>query len=291
MCSHTLHLVLLCVVSSSVIASDTASSAVGSIFNSAEDGIKAGGSVLAILAIVVGLLVCFAGYRFFRPTLFAIGFVGGGVLVATIIEHAFKDKSWMNTASWIGFALGGLLIGFFVVLLYAVGIFVAGAAGGVLLAIVLNTSVGYKIYPSNPNVVLVVLIVVLGLMSGVLALKLEKPVLIVATSLFGADIVVWGVGYFAGNYPNADDLKRYRTQDSSGDWIYNIPSTWWAYLAGMLVLFIVGMLVQFKKTGHDKQYHRLTKSHSAPSYRYVETTTPQYQQPHSIRNGDPVAHV
>lgn len=281
-------LVLLTFLTPFATASDTASSTVESIFNSAEDGVKTGGSILAILAIAGGLLVCFAGYRFFRPTLFACGFVGGGVLIATVIEHAFKDKSWMTTASWIGFALGGLIIGSIVVSLYAFGIFAAGAAGGVFLAIALNTSFGYKIYPSNPDVVLIILIVALGITAGVLALKLEKPALIVTTSLFGAGVLVWGVGYFAGDYPNADDLKRYRSQDSNGDWIYDIPSAWWAYLAGMAVLFILGMLAQFNKTSREGQYH---KSHSVPATQYVETTTPQNNQAQNIRYGDPVAHV
>lgn len=283
-------LVLLSVLSSCVMATDTASSTVESIFNSAEDGVKAGGSIIAILAIVVGLFVCFAGYRYFRHALFVCGFVGGGVLIATIVEHSFDDKSWMTTASWIGFVVGGLVIGSIVAALYELGIFAAGAAGGVFLAIALNTSIGYKIYPSNPNVVLIILMVILGILAGVLALKLEKPVLIVTTSLFGAGVLVWGAGYFAGDYPNADDLKHYRSQSSNGDWVYDIPSAWWAYLAAMAVLFIVGMLVQFNKTGRDQQYHRLAKSRAEPAPQYVEATTPQYHQG-NVRYGDPVRLV
>lgn len=273
-----------------VMATDTASSTVESIFDSAEDGVKAGGSIIAILAIIVGLFVCFAGYRYFRHALFVCGFVGGGVLIATIVEHTFDDKSWMTTASWIGFVIGGLLIGSIVAALYELGIFAAGAAGGVFLASALNTSIGYKIYPSNPDVVLIVLMVILGILAGVLALKLEKPVLIVTTSLFGAGILVWGVGYFAGDYPNADDLKHYRSQSSNGDWIYDIPSAWWVYLASMTLLFIVGMLVQCNKTGRDQQYHRLAKSRSVPAPLYVEATTPQHLQG-NIRYGDPVRLV
>lgn len=276
---------------------DTASNTVESIFDSAK-GVKVGGSILAILAIAAGLIVCFAGYKLFRAALFVVGFVAGGVLLAIAVEHIFDTKSWVVTASWVAFVVGGLFVGCLVISLYTTSIFVAGAAGGVLLAILLNTSIGYKIYPSNPNVVLIVLAVILGIVGGVLALKLEKPVLIVATSLVGAGLLVWGVGYFAGDYPSPSDLKQFAQQDLHGDWVYDIPTAWWAYVAGILVLFVVGMVIQFRKTGRGGDYHR---SHALPSrhaqqqheqLHYGNIETPQQQQQHgNVRYGNPISHV
>ncbi|GAB9470272.1 hypothetical protein Gpo141_00007522 [Globisporangium polare] len=295
----TLQLLLLSLFSWTQPASaaeiDTASNTVESIFNSAK-GVKVGGSILAILAIAAGLFVCFAGYKLFRTALFVVGFVAGGVLLAIAAEHIFDTKSWVVTASWVAFVVGGLLVGCLVVSLYTTSIFVAGAAGGVLLAILLNTSVGYKIYPSNPNVVLIVLAIILGIVGGVLALKLEKPVLIVATSLVGAGMLVWGVGYFAGDYPSPSDLKQFAQQDNNGNWVYDIPTAWWAYVAGMLVLFVIGMVVQFRKTGKGGDYHR---SHALPSrhaaqqqeqLHYGNVNTPQ-QQHGDVRYGNPISHV
>ncbi|ETM97773.1 hypothetical protein PPTG_24834, partial [Phytophthora nicotianae INRA-310] len=83
-------------------ATDSASDTVESLFDST-DGIKVGGSVLAIAAIAVGAVMVAMGYRLFRATLFAVGFVAGGVAVAMVVEHVFDDKSWVITASWIAF--------------------------------------------------------------------------------------------------------------------------------------------------------------------------------------------
>ncbi|KAG1698597.1 hypothetical protein DVH05_014555 [Phytophthora capsici] len=279
-------LLMLSQLSMLVSAADSASDTVESLFDSTK-GIKVGGSILAVAAIAVGAVMVAMGYRLFRATLFAVGFVAGGVAIAMVVESVFDDKSWVITASWIAFVVGGLICGCIVISLYSLGIFIAGAAAGVALAMMLNNSVGYEIYPSHPQVVLIVLCIVLGLLCGVLAIRLERPVLITATSLFGAAILVWGVGYFAGDFPSSSDLKEYASQDINGDWVYSIPDAWWGYLAGILVLFVLGLFIQFGKTGRGGVYH---KSHAMgrreENVQYVETGTPQ-----NIRYGNPVSHV
>ena len=59
-------------------ASDTALSVLNST-----DKIKAGPSVLAIAAVVVGVFMCIAGYRLFRAAIFVCGFILGGIGVAS----------------------------------------------------------------------------------------------------------------------------------------------------------------------------------------------------------------
>ncbi|KAK1941591.1 hypothetical protein P3T76_007457 [Phytophthora citrophthora] len=245
------------------VSDDSSSSLEGvtELLSSAKD-VKVGPAVLAAIAVVGGGIVCLAGYRLFRPTVFCCAFMIGGLFVAGIVESAFSSMSWMPTASWIGFAIGGVIAGVVVLMLYSASIFLAGAAGGVMLAFSINTSVGTKIYPDNPDVILVVLAVVLGIMGGILALKLEKPVLIATTAIVGATVCVWGIGYFAGDYPNGADLKQFRAQNDHGDWVYNIPDAWWGYLAGMIVLFILGMSVQIKKTARGYDHGGKTESHA-----------------------------
>ncbi|KAF1335847.1 hypothetical protein FI667_g783, partial [Globisporangium splendens] len=216
---------------------------------SASDKLKLGPSASAVLSICAGIAVCFFGYRMLRPTMFLSGFLVGGFLTSSAIEYLFKNESWVDTAWWISLFVGGLLVGALVVALYSIGIFAVGAAGGVLLATMLNTSVGYKMFPENPNTGLFILAVILGLIGGILALKIEKPVIVVATSLVGAVLAISGVGYFAKNFPDITDLKQFATKNEEGEWVYSMPTVWWGYLAGMLALFLLGMLVQFKKTG------------------------------------------
>ncbi|KAF1774210.1 protein of unknown function DUF4203 [Phytophthora cactorum] len=96
-------------------------------------------------------------------------------------------------------------------------------------------------------------------MGGILALKLEKPVLIATTAIVGATICVWGVGYFAGDYPNGADLKQFRAQNDKGDWVYNIPDAWWdIWLTTVYALGFLGggvvIAVIFEKVFKDETW-------------------------------------
>lgn len=286
-------LVMVALTLSSVSAA--ASDSARSILNSTDE-ITLGLSIVAVLAIAAGAVVCAFGYRLFRVAIFMCGFIVGGIAVASAIEFLFKSEDWMETASWIGFFVGGLIVAIIAVLLYTFSIFVIGAAAGVLLAFTVHTTVAYKVYPSEPNVVLVILCVLLAIIGGVLALTIEKPVLVVATSFVGAVALVWGVGYFAGEYPNGADLKHYSSVDINGDTIVSIPSAWWGYLAGTLVLFVLGMMIQFGKTGRG-DYHTLAlgrkqlhNPHAVPAYDDLQTP-PANGQGGNPRYGNPVSHV
>lgn len=220
------------------------------VLDASSGDLRLGPSVSAALSIGAGLAVCFFGFRLMRPTMFLCGFLVGGFLCASAAGFVFDGKSYEDTAWWIALAVGGLIVGSLVLTIYNTGIFIVGAAGGVLLAVTINTSVGYRIFPDDPNTALIVLAVALGLICGLLAFKLEKPVIVVATSLVGAVLTISGIGYFAKNFPDVTDLQaQFGTQDAAtGEWVYDMPSVWWAYLGGMLALFLLGMLVQFKKT-------------------------------------------
>ncbi|TMW64681.1 hypothetical protein Poli38472_011561 [Pythium oligandrum] len=291
----TLSTMWLCVLAMLLPAvnAENASDAVKTILTTAEY-ITVFGAILAAVAIIVGVVMLVSGYRLFRVAIFVSGFVIGGLGVASLLEYIFENKSWIETASWIGFFVGGVIVGVLAMSLYSLSIFVAGAAGGVLLAFTLQTTFAYRIYPSHPNVVLIIIAVVLGLICGFLAVKFEKPVLVIATSFFGAMAIAWGIGYYAGDFPNGADLKHYRTEESDGHWIYSIPDAWWGYLAGIVVLFALGLFIQFRKTGRDGNYHKVGRRHHAtnavPQYNNLDTP-PVHAQGGNPRYGNPVSHV
>ncbi|GMF50309.1 unnamed protein product [Phytophthora fragariaefolia] len=229
---------------------DSATDSVKSIFSKAQ-GIQIGGSILAVTAGVVGAVMLVFGFKLIRLTLFVVGFVVGGVTIAIIVERTFRDETWVILASWIAFGVGGILCSAVVTWLYPVSTFVAGAATGVMSSMILTNSFGLIIYPGHTKDLFTLMCVVLGILFGTLALKVGKPVLIISTSLFGSGIVAWGVGYFAGDFPNANDLEQYASTDSDGKMVYSIPSAWWGYLAGIVVLFVLGMSIQFRKTARN----------------------------------------
>lgn len=250
----------------SAVASESALS----FFESA-DGIKAGSAILAVLAFLVGAVICLAGYKFFRYTIFVCGFIIGGIIVASVIEAIFTNKSYVNTVSWIGFFVGGITLGLLAMAMYSLSIFIAGATGGVLLAFMLHTSATYKLSASSPNIILLIIAVLFGIIGGITALKFEKVMIIVSTSFVGAVAAMWGIGYFAGDFPNTFNL---------GD---ATPDAWWVYLFCIVVLTGCGIFVQVRKTshGHDHRshhkHHSLTSAAIPASSPYVTAATPPAQ--------------
>lgn len=242
---------------------------VSSLFQTTGE-IKIGPGVVAAAAMVVGVGMCVAGYRLFRASVFVCGFLVGGVAISRAIENVFKNESYLVAASWISFFAGGILVGCILMSLYYAGIFIVGGACGVLLAITLNAGVRHKIYASNPNSVLLALAIILGLVGGMAAVCLEKPALIIITSFVGAGLVVWGVGYFAGDFPSGDFLKSFRADTGDSGWFSSIPSAWWGYFVGLLVLTGLGIVIQRRKTGRDGFYDSKNGfvKHSAPLRRF-----------------------
>ncbi|EGZ22130.1 hypothetical protein PHYSODRAFT_435288, partial [Phytophthora sojae] len=247
---------LLCLQLVSAVSDSDTTATVKTIFDSS-DGMDINGVVLAIGALLVGALLVVAGYRLWQTTVYALGFLGGGVVIAVIFEKVFKDETWVLTASWIAFVVGGIIVGYVCVYLYWAGIFMGGAVGGAALAILLNTSFGYKLAPSHPATVLIVLVAVFAVVGGAAALWLQKPALVAGTSMVGAFLLFWGIGYFAGNYPTFNDLERFRVYNSSGELEYSIPGAWWGYFIGTLVVFGLSMVLQTRFTGKDIDYHTL----------------------------------
>lgn len=259
-----LHLKLALLACMAASAEAVAEAGAGAVITST-GRVRAAPAIAAVGAIFVGAIVCFFGYRLLRPAIFICGFLAGGLLVALIIEYAFASMSWVALASWIGFIAAGAISGCLVLMMYHVGLFVIGALAGALLAFTLNTSFMYRLYPSQPNVMLVLLIVVLSVVGGVLAWKVERPVIILATSFIGADAIVWGIGYFAGKYPSGADLKRFRHVNGHGDWVYSIPTAWWFYLAALVLLFLAGTFWQFRCSAKNVRYTRTDDTEYQPA--------------------------
>ncbi|ETW02392.1 hypothetical protein H310_05911 [Aphanomyces invadans] len=276
--------ILQCVVAvtPTPTTTSTVTQTVNDLFASAQ-GITFGPGLIASAAIVGGVLVALWGYKLFRPVMFISGFAVGSILGYMLAERFFSEKTYFQTAAWIMFVVLGLLVGTTVMSIWAWGVFLVGAAAGALLGFHVNTSFGYLIYPSNPETSLWICVIVFGLIGGFLGSWFERPALIVATSFFGAAAAVWGIGYFAGKYPNSRELDQWRTDAANGTFSYNLPKEWWYYLAGTIVFFVVAMYFQFNKSALGV-FHQNPKAKNANAAPAVYTTaTPQ--------RGQPISHV
>lgn len=182
-------------------------------------------SVVALAAIAIGLVQCFFGYRFFRWVLGLTGFVLGGLLTGYLVYQATGNALFGVIAGVIGALIGAFLMGG----LYIVGFFVLGAIfGGVA------TSALFSLAGSTAPVWLVV---VLALVCGVLAVVLQKLMIVVATAFGGSWWAMSGIASLTGAIEMETlQLAPLGLQEAGTGW-----------LVAWLLLGIVGMMVQYSR--------------------------------------------
>jgi Domain of unknown function (DUF4203) len=133
----------------------------------------------SILFVLGGLLSCFAGYRYFRIVLGLFGFVVGALLASSVMGT--EQTTWMIGAALIGGLTGALIL----IAAYFVGVALIGAGFGAAAANLIWAGLG-----SEPHLVMVIVSSILG---AVVALWLQRYVIIVATAFGGAWTTIVGV--------------------------------------------------------------------------------------------------
>lgn len=134
---------------------------------------------VAIALVLGGAVACFAGYRLFRLVLAIYGFIAGAMVASSMM--ASSNTMGMIVAALIGGIAGSLLLFF----AYFVGIALVGAGLG---AFVLQAAWG-RFASGDPPWGMVLLAAAVG---TVIALVLQRYVIIVGTSFSGAWMIVLG---------------------------------------------------------------------------------------------------
>jgi len=184
----------------------------------------------SVAALVWGLLDCFFGYKVFKLTLALLGAVAGGIL-AQAGAHAVGLGNGAELAALIVGALAGAGLAF---LLYIAGVFVAGFLFGATLALLLLSHF-------HPMVVLLSAVIV-GIIGGIAAVKLQRVVIILATALTGAFRAVLALMYFTSQLDWAyyfSDPRHLPALMDANAWL----------LPAVLVLAAVGAIAQFEIGG------------------------------------------
>jgi hypothetical protein len=245
-----LHMLLLALVPACSAAIDTATGVTNSVGG---NNASTASSFLAVLAIVLGLLCGFAGYRFLRPVTASGGFIAGGYCVAYAFEQAAGNANYVPVVSWLAFIIGGLVVGGALFMVYPLTVLFAGASSGFVLAFIVYAIFGFEIYPANPIRVLQISAAVLCVLGALLAWKRERPMLVATTSFVGAGRVLYGIGFFAGQFPNGSGIAKVRAAFQYKSWWEAIPGAWWGYLTAFIALFTICMIVQFEVTSPPRR--------------------------------------
>jgi hypothetical protein len=182
-------------------------------------------NVLIGVGILVGAVQCFFGYRIFKVILALVGFVLGAGLAGFAGFALSQNQAVALLAGLVGGLIGAALL----VALYFVGVFLIGAWLGVLLGAVLCIAAQSEPVP--------VILLILGIIGGVIAVVLQKVIIILATSFGGSWSIVTGIAYFTTGAIDPTDPKRlFRT---GGSLLYIMLLCW-------IALGIAGVIVQYK---------------------------------------------
>jgi uncharacterized membrane protein YeaQ/YmgE (transglycosylase-associated protein family) len=181
----------------------------------------------SVIAILWGLVDCFLGYKIFKVTIGLLGGLAGAVLGQFIAQSAGAGDG----GQLAGLLIGALLGAGTAFLLYVAAVFLAGFGFGATLAILLLAHF-------NHMVALLASIVV-GVVAGFIAVKMQKVLIILATSLLGAFRALLATCYFTSQL---DWFYYFRNPAQIPAMIDNTP---WLF-PSILVLAAVGSITQFE---------------------------------------------
>ena len=190
----------------------------------------------AIVLVLGGAVACFAGYRLFRVVLAIYGFILGAALASSVM--GISNQAGMIAAAIVGGVIGALLFTF----AYYVCIGLIGAGMGTFLLHVVWDSLKH----TEPTTAAVIVASVAG---AIIAMMLQRYVIIVSTSFSGAWTMIVGGLAVAGS------ATAQRAAASGNVWILYpftpAPGQRWVVVA-WFVLGLTGLAVQTGVTGRKK---------------------------------------
>ena len=216
-------------------------------------------NVLFSVGIAAGFLLCFFGYRLYKPALFLSGALTGSIFVYDISHEYLKTQEDGEIILALVCLASGLVFGAATLCFFHINLFLLGGATGVLFANYLHTSILYELYPTRPEIVLYAAMGLFGTLFGYLAYMKEKPIIIACTSYIGSYFIVRGFGFFMGNYPSPINISPFFQEDS----------TWWYYFFATLGMFLSGFLIQLRITARNVFYYhkkQSTKNHDSDDH-------------------------
>jgi hypothetical protein len=185
---------------------------------------------MSVGAIAWGLLDCFFGYRVFKITLAVVG----GLLGLLLAQAASTALRFGAGTEVIVMIVGGLLGASVAFLLYKGAVFVAGFGFGATLGVLLLTHYN--------DMVALMSGVVLGIVGGFLAVKLQRVLIILSTALLGSFRTILAIAYFTGK---VDWIYYYQQPQQMPALIDN--NAW--MLPSVLGLAVIGTIAQFEMDG------------------------------------------
>ncbi|XP_013420831.1 transmembrane protein 198 [Lingula anatina] len=255
-------------------------------------------ATICAVCFVFGVLYAFLGYRFFKAIMFMTGFIFGSVLTYVLLD----EHSQLPTEANAGIAVGvGVLLGLITMLVQYVGLFATGFTFGLFLATIFLVILELFYHPSTKWISIGVLFI-LGVVFALLALKFQKSMTVLGTSLFGGALMFICLDYYAELFiMSMHILNVLKVEPEAQDRL-----CWFSWvIAGVwLLIFVLGVVIQWKLTSkgcdhrdvkiRSKKHRKvnLQKIRSREKeYRSEEDPNTRYRHLYQIRrsNGDVIS--
>ena len=214
--------------------------------------------ILASILIGFGIASCFFGGLLFEWVVAGIAGIMVFIIVCMLASAlggftALQTHSSLSAGRVIAcifsfvLAIGlGFVAGYFIKKTHKISLGILGGIGGFFLAFLLYGLVFAKFITQSTWMLWVCLAVGVGL-GAFLVYKLQKELLIGLTAVIGGYTIIRGISMIAGGFINEFDMMA---QMKSGT--FELPNTFYAYLAGFIVMAVAGTLTQIKMGYKDK---------------------------------------
>lgn len=207
-------------------------------------------TAVLVLAIGLGVLECFFGYRYLKPVMALLGFIGGFLLVTAPLYMFFKQS---GTGVITGGLAVGIVAGLLMFFLYYVGIFFMGATVGMVIGYGVSSLIGLGGQTTAG------IIAVLGIIAGILAILIRRHVVIVSSSLSGAYMLMSSIALLIADGEGFGKLAGYFASTAERPLYMN-----WVYPCSLL-LGAVGIFVQYKYTAPKAEKAALKPTAESPA--------------------------
>lgn len=175
--------------------------------------------LLGVLALLVGLLLVFAGAVTLRFVIAVWGAFVGFSLGAGIVSYFWDSGFLAHASGWlVGFGLA-ILFGMFAYLYYAVAVVIATVSLGFAIGTALMAAIGVEW-----NWLVVLVAALLGAVLGVLAVvsRLPHVLLIVVSAFGGSAAVVSGIMLLTGVVHTSEFTNALVTRDVVHEWFWYV---------------------------------------------------------------------
>ncbi|KAI8609369.1 hypothetical protein BC830DRAFT_1173611 [Chytriomyces sp. MP71] len=211
--------------------------------------------ILGAITLGLGLYLLVLGFKLFKPTIFIMGCIAGGIAGYTGLMHFRPSGGYGASDSSVllyGSLAIGLVCGATLLCLLKLGIAIIGGVGGLFLALFILGFHTFGVIQDGTNrTIFICVLIVVGI--G-LAFLLEKHVIIFASSLVGAYGICFGIDCFARTgFVHASEMFL-SSGNSFNITVFEVNAKVIALTVAVIVICLIGMLIQYRINGHKRSH-------------------------------------